>query len=371
MRLLLNITLFSMILLLVACQKEEHTNAGSMKEANRAKLERLNYFNQVLRKHHENHQVEARSSQSFSPGETRWALEAVMNINHAMRPAQVENLVISRHTLEIPLINNAVSEGNFYNAYISLYDSLVRVFEASMIPNKYFIGMVLANDTLMADKVRLKVKIQIASGTQAVPSCTDLFDRDYNIGAYQSCNDPELSGSCDGIDDDTNGTCLMGSYLNELIQEDLNHLNPDPQNFPWFGGFVGDVINFVDVAAFYQYYNDDFEPGDHPIKNCLMVQFYSSEFSGQPDYCISEENLNWLLCNHYDIAKSYSLQPGNHLAMIDLELDFSPFGNDALHGSFMEIYQGVPFFTNTSPGGGFVIGPAVPYADLMQSVVLP
>ncbi len=79
-----------MILLLVACQKENTSKTGSLTEANRAKLERLDHFNQILRKHHENPQVQARNSETFTPAETRWALESVININHALRPDQFE-----------------------------------------------------------------------------------------------------------------------------------------------------------------------------------------------------------------------------------------------------------------------------------------
>ncbi len=269
------------------------------------------------------------------------------------------------------MTNNAVTEEDFYDAYISLYDSLVIAFDAALIPDKYFIGMVLDNDTMMTDKIRFKVKTQFASETQMAVNCDEMFDRDYYIGAYQNCSDSNLSGSCDATVDDTNGICLMATYLNELIQEDLMDNNPDPQNYPWFGGFIGDVVDFVGLAEFYANYNPNYGTEDHPLKFCLMVMFFSSDFTGETDYCISEENLNWLLCNHYDIAKSYTLQPGKQLAMVDLFLDFTTSGNDALHGSFMEIYEGVPFFKNTTQWGNFTIGVPVPYESLMQSVITP
>ena len=372
MKLILKFTFLSMILLLVACQKENTSKTGSLTEANRAKLERLNYFNQVLRKHHENDQVHARNSVTFTPGETRWALESVMNINHAMRPDQFENLIIARHKLEVPLTNNAVSEADFYDAYMSLYGSLVVAFDAALLPNKYFIGMIIDNDTLMTDKIRFKVKTQIASESQAVPSCGNMFDRDYYIGTNQECSDSHLSGSCDETVEGTNGLCLMTTYLNELIQHDLNALNPDPQNFPWFGGFIGDEISFVDVLLFLGYENLNFDSQvDHPLKHYLMIYFFKNDLQGQSDYCFPEDILDWFLCNHYVIANDYSLPSGYHLAMVDLYLHTVTSGSNYTFGNDMTIYKGVPFFTNQSPGGGFVIGPALPHADLMQSVVMP
>ncbi len=367
---------YSLILLLgFSCENEKliapspvDSVSTTIPQTPQGKLERLSYLNEVIKSHLSRNLANARSSESISLEESKWGIEALVNIHHTRRSSSMEKISTQSSTFTVSHQNGELSLVDFSEGYLSAYNALVEHYNTVSLEDKRISGLILETEEVSNNQVIFKATSQIGTESNlSIVACDNPIENDYFIGFYTQ------NGSCDGSNTgmDTNGTEVIQSYLSQAINEDLDLSSPYP-NARIFAGFI-ETINpmesYPDEYLFAMDYPnpDDNLPGDG-IRDYLMYTGGSSVSSSNG--CVSGIDLNWYLCNYYNISWQYLAPQDKILAYSFLAWNFLSCG--CYYEHYLGLYFGTPIYVSDGPASNpndpGITGPIDIDLDIIQDI---
>ncbi len=300
---------------------------------------------------------EKSTGQVFTPAEAKWAIQAVANVTFSRKLDNLTGVSSSTDSIEVPLANGVVSEEDLRAGYLAAHQILLSHYLSVQQPVKQVLTTILKTGPETSTSARFYVITDIGiSENDPLNTCGSYFDDglSYWVGSPVTV----YNGFCEGTDMfNFNGTTVLNDAFKSLVDENIL----GPPNAPIFGGWVelnngNDFLDpvYVDDYVFYPNSDNSDGPQGDGYRDYL-VYFYDAD-APESLVCFDDDELNWLLCNYYDIATN--LAPPEDYILATGSVYFAQDGcscPDKAHE--LELFYGIPIFVSDDDGYSPTDGP--------------
>ncbi len=321
------LVLFSIIIFMTACQKNEITPPNNNEiitndtpnqsnslfsyqpspDQDEIKA-RINDFRQRL-KDAKSGAVSNRDQMTIENAE--WSIEANLNATYARADYPFTKLDRVESQFVIPIDNGTINDADLLEGYESATSRLVDHYEGISDDSKQTIGINVSIDEVSSAEVRYKIKTYIGKIESAVnvSLMCDIFDNEedfwrwglggINEGGKCCCDDNDPSNDdncCNEINLDA--TDIFETELNARIELPEGHLYfvTFQEQLFYPSNFVPNLLNPNDDIL-----NDG-------IRDYLVFSVEDENMDNQG--CINPLDMEWYYCNYIDLINTYV--PDNH-----------------------------------------------------------
>lgn len=362
-------TLLLSLFLLVGCVKEESltTPSSTVEEnvtTNDQKVELLSKAYAVIKEHENNADIQFRSTEKFTVNEAKWSLEAIANVTFAQRVDGTDKINSSDFSLTVPKSDGLISETDLANAYFQIHDKIVEHYNRVNTQSKYVYNVYLTIVGSTNNSVQLSGTTHISENNSATAvNCGEVFSdgshHKFGFNSGLNCDDEENLLAHEAWD----------LELKALIDEGTHIPSPYP-NAPYFAGFV---TPFAIEDEFLAYIDYEVPNPDYDGYRDYLFYVYDPSINVQEDLCINDEEMNWYLCNYYDVGLNHRPYDEEtfpyYLANANVLEDLFPCGNGCVTRFVsLEVSYGEPIFVSDGPG---YVDPndVVAYIDFDEMVI--